>query len=123
MAAFFAKVSTRQPNRFPSAEFYRALIRIFVSAVDLVRLMSSGFGKNFEEYASRCLELARDADTETRTRLAKDGPRLHAGSQGGRASIRKKREFRDCALAWPSVRTHQRRRVGARTREEKCEEC
>jgi hypothetical protein len=45
MVAFSAKVSTRQPNRFPSAEFLtehpkitmepRALIRIFVSAVDL----------------------------------------------------------------------------------------
>jgi hypothetical protein len=34
-----------------------------------VRLMSSGLRKNFEEYARCCLELARHADTETRTRL------------------------------------------------------
>jgi hypothetical protein len=35
----------------------------------LVRLMSFGFRKNFEEYARRCLELARYADTERRGRL------------------------------------------------------
>jgi hypothetical protein len=86
MVAFSAKVSTRQPNRFPSTEFLtkhpkitmepRALIRSFVSAVDfvrlsqrVVRLVSSGFRKNFEEYARRCVELARHADIETRARL------------------------------------------------------
>jgi hypothetical protein len=31
--------------------------------------MSSGFAKNFQEYARRCLELSRHADTETRTML------------------------------------------------------
>jgi hypothetical protein len=34
-----------------------------------MRLMSSGFRKNFEEYARRCVELSRHADTETRARL------------------------------------------------------
>jgi hypothetical protein len=34
-----------------------------------MRLMSSGFAKNFQEYAWRCVELARHADTETRARL------------------------------------------------------
>jgi hypothetical protein len=35
----------------------------------VVRFVSSGLRKNFEEYARRCVDLARHADTETRTRL------------------------------------------------------
>jgi hypothetical protein len=140
-------VSTRQPNRFPSAEFltehqklqwnHRALIRIFVSAVDLVRLMSSGFRKNFEEYARRCLELARLADTETRARLlgmardymraAKEGEHDQEGARVPRLRISLSFSldapdghdgtFARCVVASPDPSFLHERRVGARTPE------